>query len=200
MLAKEVIQRVREIQVRTGRQVADVLAGQYVSVFKGRGIEFDEVRPYVPGDEIRTIDWKVTARLGKPYVKRFVEERQLTLMLMADISASQDFGSATRSKREVAAELCALLAFSATFNDDKVGLTLFHGGHRAVHSGAQRPEACAARRARGPDARIALAGRRNQPRGRGRATASAAGCRSAVGASAGAPGGTARTSPAPWNS
>ncbi len=128
MLAKEVIQRVREIQVRTGRQVADVLAGQYVSVFKGRGIEFDEVRPYVPGDEIRTIDWKVTARLGHPYVKRFVEERQLTLMLMADISASQDFGSATRSKREVAAELCALLAFSATFNDDKVGLTLFHGG------------------------------------------------------------------------
>ncbi len=128
MLAREVIQRVREIQVRTGRQVADVLAGQYVSVFKGRGIEFDEVRPYVPGDEIRTIDWKVTARLGHPYVKRFVEERQLTLMLMADISASQDFGSATRSKREVAAELCALLAFSATFNDDKVGLTLFHGG------------------------------------------------------------------------
>ena len=105
MLAREVIQRVREIQVRTGRQVADVLAGQYVSVFKGRGIEFDEVRPYVPGDEIRTIDWKVTARLGHPYVKRFVEERQLTLMLMADISASQDFGSATRSKREVAAEL-----------------------------------------------------------------------------------------------
>lgn len=128
MLAREVIQRVREIQIRTGRQVADVLAGQYVSVFKGRGIEFDEVRPYVPGDEIRTIDWKVTARLGTPYVKRFVEERQLTLMLMADVSASQDFGSATRSKREAAAELCALLAFSATFNDDKVGLTLFHGG------------------------------------------------------------------------
>lgn len=108
--------------------MADVLAGQYVSVFKGRGIEFDEVRPYVPGDEVRTIDWKVTARLGAPYVKRFVEERQLTLMLMADISASQDFGSLTRSKREAAAELCALLAFSATFNNDKVGLTLFHGG------------------------------------------------------------------------
>jgi uncharacterized protein (DUF58 family) len=128
MLAKEVIRRVREIQVRTGRQVADVLAGQYESVFKGRGMEFDEVRPYVPGDEVRTIDWNVTARLGEPYVKRFVEERQLTLMLMADISASQDFGSASRSKREAAAELCALLAFSATSNDDKVGLTLFHGG------------------------------------------------------------------------
>jgi uncharacterized protein (DUF58 family) len=127
MLAKEIIQRVREIQVRTGRQVADVLAGQYVSVFKGRGIEFDEVRPYIPGDEIRTIDWNVTARMGQPYVKRYVEERQLTLMLMADVSASQDFGSGRRSKREVAAELCALLAFSATFNDDKVGLTLFHG-------------------------------------------------------------------------
>lgn len=127
MLAKDIIQRVREIQIRTGRQVADVLAGQYVSVFKGRGVEFDEVRPYVPGDEIRMIDWKVTARMGAPYIKRFVEERQLTLMLMADISASQDFGSSKRSKREAAAELCALLAFSATRNDDKVGLTLFHG-------------------------------------------------------------------------
>ncbi|NUQ62558.1 MAG: DUF58 domain-containing protein [Pirellulales bacterium] len=128
MLAREVIQRVREIQIHTGRQVADVLAGQYVSVFKGRGIEFDEVRPYVPGDDVRTIDWNVTARMGHPYVKRYVEERQLTLMLMADVSASQDFGSAGRSKREATAELCALLAFSATRNDDKVGLTLFHGG------------------------------------------------------------------------
>lgn len=127
MLAKDVIKRVREIQVRTGRQVADVLAGQYSSVFKGRGIEFDEVRPYVPGDEVRSIDWNVTARTGAPYVKRYIEERQLTVMLMADISASQDFGSGQRSKREAAAELCALLAFSATFNDDKVGLTLFHG-------------------------------------------------------------------------
>ncbi|MCA9126843.1 MAG: DUF58 domain-containing protein [Planctomycetales bacterium] len=128
MLAREIIQRVREIQVRTGRQVADVLAGQYSSVFKGRGIEFDEVRPYIPGDEVRSIDWNVTARMGEPFVKRYVEERQLTLMLLADISASQDFGSASKSKREAAAELCALLAFSATFNDDKVGLTLFHGG------------------------------------------------------------------------
>jgi len=128
MLARDIIQRVREIQVHTGRQVADVLAGQYVSVFKGSGIEFDEVRPYIPGDDVRTIDWNVTARMGEPFVKRYVEERQLTLMLMADISASQDFGSAGRSKREVTAELCALLAFSAIRNDDKVGLTLFHGG------------------------------------------------------------------------
>ena len=127
MLARDIIKRVREIQVRTGRQVADVLAGQYVSVFKGRGIEFDEVRPYLPGDDVRTIDWNVTARMGEPFVKRFVEERQLTLMLMADVSASQDFGSTSRSKREATAELCALLAFSATRNDDKVGLSLFHG-------------------------------------------------------------------------
>ena len=128
MLAREILQRVREIQVRTGRQVADVLAGEYISVFKGRGIEFDEVRPYVPGDDVRSIDWNVTARTGDAYVKRHVEERQLTLMLMADVSASQDFGSGSRSKREATAELCALLAFSASRNDDKVGLTLFHGG------------------------------------------------------------------------
>ena len=127
MLASEILRRVREIQVRTGRQVADVLAGEYVSVFKGRGVEFDEVRPYVPGDDVRTIDWNVTARMGAPYIKRYVEERQLTLMLMADISASQDYGSGGRSKREAAAELCALHAFSATRNDDKVGLALFHG-------------------------------------------------------------------------
>ncbi len=126
MLTTEIIRRVREIQVRTGRQVADVLAGEYVSVFKGLGIEFDEVRPYVPGDDVRSIDWNVTARMGEPYVKRYVEERQLTLMLMADVSASQDYGSSGRSKREATAELCALLAFSATRNDDKVGLALFH--------------------------------------------------------------------------
>jgi uncharacterized protein (DUF58 family) len=126
VLAREILQRVREIQVRTGRHVADVLAGEYVSVFKGRGVEFEEVRPYLPGDDVRTIDWNVTARTGEPFVKRYVEERQLTLMLMADVSASQDFGSGERSKREATAELCALLAFSANRNDDKVGLTLFH--------------------------------------------------------------------------
>ena len=126
MLASEIIRRVREIQIRTGRPVADVLAGEYVSVFKGGGIEFEEVRPYVVGDDVRSIDWNVTARTGEPYVKRYVEERQLTLMLMADVSASQDFGSGSRSKREAAAELCALLAFSAIRNDDKVGLILFH--------------------------------------------------------------------------
>lgn len=126
MLTREIIRRVREIQVRTGRQVADVLAGEYVSVFKGTGVEFDEVRPYVPGDDVRSIDWNVTARMGEPFIKRYVEERQLTIMIMADVSASQDFGSGARSKREAAAELCALLAFSAIKNDDKVGLALFH--------------------------------------------------------------------------
>ena len=128
MLTREVLRRVREIQIRTGRHVADVLAGQYVSVFRGQGVEFDEVRPYIPGDDTRTIDWNVTARMGQPFVKRFVEERQLTIQLVADISTSQAFGSGERSKRDATAELCALLAFSAIRNDDKVGLTLFHGG------------------------------------------------------------------------
>ena len=121
MLTAEIIRRVREIQIRTGRSVADVLAGEFISVFRGTGMEFDEVRPYQAGDDIRTIDWNVTARAGAPFVKRFVEERQLTLLLMADISASQDFGSLTQSKREAAAEFCALVAFSASHNDDKVG-------------------------------------------------------------------------------
>lgn len=128
MLPAEIVSQVRRIQLTTGRQVADVLAGAYVSVFKGRGVEFDEVRPYVPGDDVRTIDWNVTARVGAPYVKRYVEERQLTVMLLVDMSASLDFGSAHRSKREAAVELSALLAFSAIYNDDKVGLLLFHGG------------------------------------------------------------------------
>ena len=126
MLPAEIVRQVRRIQLTTGRQVADVLAGAYVSVFKGRGVEFDEVRPYVPGDDVRSIDWNVTARFGAPYVKRYVEERQLTVMLLVDVSASLDFGSAHRSKREAAVELSALLAFSAIHNDDKVGLLLFH--------------------------------------------------------------------------
>jgi uncharacterized protein (DUF58 family) len=95
-------------------------------VFKGRGVEFDEVRPYVPGDDVRTIDWNVTARVGAPYVKRYIEERQLTVVLLVDVSASQDFGSGQRSKREAAVELSAMLAFSAINNDDKIGLLLFH--------------------------------------------------------------------------
>ena len=126
MLPAEIVRQVRRIQLTTGRQVADVLAGAYLSVFRGRGVEFDEVRPYVPGDDVRTIDWNVTARVGAPFVKRYVEERQLTVMLVVDVSASLEFGSAHRSKREAAVELSALVAFSAIHNDDKVGLVLFN--------------------------------------------------------------------------
>ena len=122
----KVIQQVQRLHLRTKHQVADVLSGAYLSVFKGSGIEFEEVRPYVPGDEIRSIDWNVTARTGIPHIKRFVEERELTIMLLVDISGSQEFGSATRSKREAASELAALLAFSAIANKDKIGLLLFH--------------------------------------------------------------------------
>src|SRR5262245_51122134 len=104
------------------------MAGAYLSVFKGRGMEFDEVRPYVPGDDVRAIDWNVTARTGESHVKRFVEERELTVMLLVDVSASQDFGSGRRSKLEAAVELSALFAMSAVENGDKVGLLLFHGG------------------------------------------------------------------------
>ncbi len=127
MLPAEIAEQVKRVQLQTGRHVADVLAGHYLSVFKGRGMEFDEVRPYVPGDDVRTIDWNVTARMGEPYIKRYVEERELTVMLLVDVSASLDFGSARRSKREAAVELSALLAFSAIHNHDKVGLLLFHG-------------------------------------------------------------------------
>lgn len=128
MLTSEIVAQVRRIQLATGRDVADVLAGAYHSVFKGRGMEFEEVRPYVPGDDVRTIDWNVTARVGAPYVKRYVEERELTVMLLVDVSGSQDFGSAERTKRESAAMLSALIAFSAIYNSDKVGLLLFAGG------------------------------------------------------------------------
>jgi uncharacterized protein (DUF58 family) len=128
MLPAEIAQAVKRIQFVTGRQVADVMAGAYLSVFKGRGMEFDEVRPYVPGDDVRAIDWNVTARTGEPHIKRFVEERELTVMLLVDVSASQDFGSGRRSKLEAAVELSALLAMSAVENGDKVGMLLFHGG------------------------------------------------------------------------
>jgi len=127
MLPSEIVQQVRRLQLHTGRQVADVLAGAYLSVFKGHGVEFDEVRPYVLGDDVRTIDWNVTARMAEPYVKRYVDERELTVLLLVDVSASQDFGSNQRSKREAAVEMSALLAFTAIHNDDKIGLLLFHG-------------------------------------------------------------------------
>ncbi len=125
MIPREVLKRIRRIEITTSRIVTDVFSGQYHSVFKGRGMEFDEVRPYEPGDEIRSIDWNVTARTGLPYVKKFVEERELTVMLLLDMSASSFFGTAGRLKSELAAELCAVLAFSAIRNNDKVGLIIF---------------------------------------------------------------------------
>jgi uncharacterized protein (DUF58 family) len=122
---REILKKVRQIEIRTKRLVADTLAGQYHSVFKGRGMNFDTVREYVPGDEVRAIDWNVTARAGRPFVKKFVEERELTLLLIVDVSASGDFGSGLQSKRELAAEIASVLAFSAVKNSDKVGLLLF---------------------------------------------------------------------------
>ena len=125
MIPQEVMQQIRRIQIRTSHVVNDIFAGQYESVFKGQGMEFKEVREYVPGDDIRMIDWNVTARTGHPYVKLLAEERELTVILMVDMSASGRFGSVVRFKNELAAELCAVLALSAIRNNDKVGLICF---------------------------------------------------------------------------
>jgi len=125
MLSSELIRTIRRIEIHTRHLVNDSFAGEYQSVFKGRGMEFDEVREYQPGDEIRSIEWNVTARMGKPYVKRYVEERELTVMLAFDASASGLFGTADRLKRSLAAELGAVMAFSAITNNDKVGLLAF---------------------------------------------------------------------------
>ncbi len=125
MIPPEIFQQVRQIQIRTRRSVESVFAGGYHSVFKGRGMEFAEIREYVPGDDVRDIDWNATARRGQPYVKRQVEERELTVMLVVDLSASARFGSIARVKAEIAVEMCAVLALSAITNNDKVGLILF---------------------------------------------------------------------------
>src|SRR5918996_6020429 len=121
MLPREVIRQIRRLHLRARRAVEDLLGGEYHSVFKGTGIVFEDVREYQPGDDIRSIDWNVTARMGHPFVKRFIEERELTLMLLVDMSASQRFGTQQQQKREVAAEIAALLAFCALANQDKVG-------------------------------------------------------------------------------
>lgn len=121
----ELLRRIRQIEIRSRRLVNDVFLGEYLAVFRGRGIEFSEVREYEPGDDVRTIDWNVTARLGAPYVKKFVEERELTVVLAVDVSASERFGTAARSKRELATEIAALLSFSAVNNNDRVGLVAF---------------------------------------------------------------------------
>jgi len=125
MIPQELIKKIRQIQIYTSRAVDASFAGQHESVFKGRGMQFDEVREYTPGDDIRTIDWNVTARTGRPYVKRFVEEREMTVMFAVDLSASGDFGTVNKAKNELAAEFCAVLAFAAAKNNDKVGLLIF---------------------------------------------------------------------------
>ena len=124
MQTAELLRKVRRLEIRSHHLVEDLFAGHAESVFKGRGMEFEEVRPYVPGDEVRDIDWNVTARLGHPYVKRFVEERELTVLLVLDVSRSMRFGTAGQQKLELAAELCAVLGFAALRNDDRVGLVL----------------------------------------------------------------------------
>jgi len=125
MIPKDLAKKIRYIQIYTSKAVNDTLAGEYESVFKGRGMEFEEVRGYQIGDDVRNIDWNVTARTGEPYVKIFKEERELTVLFLVDLSASGSFGSVNRVKNEIAAEICALLAFSAIKNNDKVGLLLF---------------------------------------------------------------------------
>ena len=129
----------RQIELRTRRLVTDALAGEYHSVFKGRGMDFDEVREYSPGDEVRLIDWNVTARTGTPFIKKLREERELTILLAVDVSASGKFGSQTQSKRELAAEVASVLAFSAIRNRDKVGPAPFHRRGRAVHPAEEGP-------------------------------------------------------------
>jgi len=119
MLPSELLKQVRKIEIRTRRVVDEITGGAYHSVFKGRGIEFDEVREYTPEDDVRAIDWNVTARMGYPYIKKYVEERELTVMLLVDVSASGAFGSGSKSKREHAVEIAALLAFSAIRNNDR---------------------------------------------------------------------------------
>ncbi len=125
VVPRELLAQVRRLEIITRRLVNEVVAGRYHSVFKGRGIEFAEVREYIVGDDVRTIDWNVTARTGKPHVKTFIEERELSVLLMVDLSRSMQFGSQDRFKSELAAEICALLAFSAIKNQDRIGLLIF---------------------------------------------------------------------------
>ena len=125
MLTNDLIARIRRIEITTRKLVHDSFAGEYQSVFKGRGMEFDEVRQYHPGDDVRSIDWNVTARTGEPHVKSYIEERELTVMLVVDVSGSGDFGTRNRFKRDLAVELAAVMSFAATTNNDKVGLLLF---------------------------------------------------------------------------
>lgn len=125
MLSAEVIKKIKKVHIRTGRMVNTIMAGQYRSVFRGAGIEFEEVREYTPGDDVKSIDWKVSARMGKPFIKRYREEREQVVMLLVDMSASGRFGTTDSIKRETAAEMAAILAFNAIRNSDKAGAILF---------------------------------------------------------------------------
>ena len=125
MLAPELMEQIRRIEITAKHLVVDVFAGEYQSVFKGRGMEFEEVRPYYPGDDVRRIDWNVTARMASPFVRRYQEEREVTVMLLADASGSSEFGTTGGFKRELAAELAAVLSFAATTNNDRIGLMVF---------------------------------------------------------------------------
>jgi uncharacterized protein (DUF58 family) len=125
MVPADIVKKIKKVHIRTGRTVNSLMAGQYKSVFRGVGMEFEEVREYTPGDDVKSIDWKVSARIGRPFVKRYREERELIVMLLIDLSASGRFGTQERIKQEVAAETAAILAFNATRNNDKVGAVLF---------------------------------------------------------------------------
>jgi len=125
MIPREILKKIRQIELRTNRLVTETLGGQYHSVFKGQGMNFEEVREYQPGDEVRTIDWNVTARMNHPFVKKFVEERELTLMLLVDVSASSLFGTVNASKKDIATEIAAVIAFSAVNNADKIGVIMY---------------------------------------------------------------------------
>src|SRR5436190_6526626 len=125
MTLRDILETVRRVEIRTNRLVNDMMVGAYLSHFKGRGMDFEELREYIPGDEVRDIDWNVTFRMGRPFVKRFREERELAMILAVDVSASSAFGSLERSKREYATEIAGTLAISASRSSDKVGLLLF---------------------------------------------------------------------------
>ena len=148
MIPTEILKKVKRIELRTRNLVNTIFAGEYHSVFKGRGMAFAEVREYQPGDDVRTIDWNVTARMGDPFVKVFDEERELTVILMVDASASGDFGTVAQMKCEIGAEICALLAFSAIQNNDRVGLIIFTDEVELFIPPKKGKKACAARNSR----------------------------------------------------
>ena len=145
MVSKEILQKIRKIHIRTNHVVNDMFAGEYESAFRGRGMQFEEVREYSPGDDVRDIDWNVTARFGHPFVKVYREERELTIMLLVDVSSSCFFGTQQQFKQELAAEIASVLAFAATKNNDKVGLVIFSDRIEKCHPAQKGQKSCVAR-------------------------------------------------------